>query len=649
MVSKQYQEGGIVLGKIWVPILAAILLIPMVSALQVTTNPATLSGTVTKSNPSYTFTATITLETNETSVVVLCSNPQVGVAGPIEVTTTGTYTYTLYFPVTPGTYAGTLTFKAFKTDGSTTTVPIDFSFTVSAWELQYEDFFEKGVYYDVEAGTQTHTIKIKDIGDGDIVLYADGDLYTLSSGDDIVLDNLKVEASDIFSSGAVLKLYTQGEAVTVTKKSTLSTTGDTSGFTFTVRKWSKYVEAGMTFTVQFTLVNNTDQRVELKDVYFENTTVTPEGEKPTRLQDYSLPAYLDPGQEVTFNVIIDTRGLTVGQTYTPTLVVTGKIGDTDVRATVDFTITVVQGVQSQTTTTTTTTTTQTQQTQTLKNMVIEINPPSPKAGDLVTVYAKDPQTNQYINATITVNGQQTQTFTAEYCKTYRITATATGYATATKTVTVPCRQMVVTYTPDQPVEGNAVTFSATDAETGDPITNITVKVDGKVVTNPWIATAGRHIVVVSAEGYSPKTITLVVKEIPATVVGTLPEEVNVGSTVTINLSKEASWEVYDENGYLIASGTSSTISFQPEEPGKYTIKINGKEIGELNAMPVSKPPQLPFNWGLIALVAVVIYIGYRLVVGRKPKAVGKQEETPIAFELRPKPAAAQEEGSGESS
>ena len=610
-------------------------------ALQVTTNPAELSGTVSKSTPYTEFTATITLETNETRVVILMSNNTVGIAGPTEVTASGTYNYRLYFPPSAGSYSGTITFRAYKTDGSYTDVQKNFSYTVTSWESQYEDYFEEGTTYQVTVGNEKYRMKITDIQDSTVLLYFDGETYYINEGEEEVLsDTVKVRVKSVFTHGAVIEIYTKGDPVDVSVYRPQSETSDTSGFTFTVRKYSKYVQAGMKFTVQFTLVNNTDYRVELKDVYFENTTVTPEGEKPTRLEDYSLPSYLDPGQEVTFNVIIDTKGLQPGTTYTPTLVVTGKIGDTDVRATVDFTINVVEGVVSGTTQTqqnTTNTQTSPPPAQTLKRLAIDVVPATPNPGDTVTIYAKDADTGQYINAIITVNGEQRTTFTADWCKTYNITATAEGYVTATKTIRTKCKTLDVTYAPSTPKEGDQVTFTVTDAETGQPVPSYTIKVDGRVITQPWTAEAGRHIVVVSAEGYSPKTLTIIVEEQEPELVGTLPSEVNVGEKVLLTLTKKANWEVYDSNGFIIESGQSDTISFMPQEPGMYTIKVNGKDFATITAVgQAQSEANIGGDWiGWLVLVAVLLFIGYNVVKGR-PKLKKKESTAPVAFELRPK-------------
>jgi len=648
VVSKLYQHGGVPVGRLTAVALPLFLLLVISTgyALQVTTNPEELSGTVSKSTPYTSFTAAITLEANETRVVVLMSNNTVGIAGPTEITASGTYNYRLYFPPSAGSYSGTITFRAYKTDGTYFDVQKNFSYSVTSWESQYEDYFERGTTYRVSVGTEKYRMKIKDIEDSTVLLYFDGETYYINEGEDEVLsDNVKVKVSNVFTHGAVLEIYTKGDPVDVTIYKPEAQTGDTSGFTFTVRKYSKYVQAGMKYTVQFTLVNNTDHRVELRDVYFENTTVTPEGEKPTRLEDYSLPSYLDPGQEVTFNVVIDTVGLSPGTTYTPTLVVTGKVGDTDVRAMVDFTINVVSGVISGKTQTQAGGETAHPQVparppvQTLKRLTIDVVPATPNPGDTVTVYAKDAETGQYVNATITINGQQRTTFTADWCKTYNIVATAEGYVTATRTVRVKCRTMNVVFSPASPKEGDTVTFAVTDAETGEPITGYTIKINGMPVIPPWTAKPGRHMVVVSAEGYSPRTLTIVVEEQPPELVGTLPSEVNVGEKVILTLTKPANWEVYDANGFIIESGQGDTISFTPEEPGTYTIKVNGKDFATITAVePLQQNPGLGIggDWaGWLVLLAVIAFIAYNIVKGGAP--VGKKEKSsPVAFELRPK-------------
>lgn len=650
VVEKLYQSGGVSMRKI-VLLLPILLLLfgHYAYALQVTVSPSPITGSVTKSNPVKSFNATITLENNDQAAVVYISPAgTVAISGPTYVTSSGTYTYKLVFPNDPGTYTGTVVIRAVGTDD---TYQVSYNVTVSAWEEKYRDYFEKGVMYTVKVGSKDYLLKVKDIQNDTISLYFDGSIYTMAQGDEeTVADNLKIKVDTIFTEGVVLVLYTTGDDVSVQKYSATSEEGtsvapgeDLSGFHFLISKYSKYIQEGMTYTITVTLVNDTDYRVYLKDVYFENTTVTDEGEKPTRLEDYQLPTYLDPGQELTLKVTIDTRGLEVGKTYTPTLVALGRVGNQDVRAQIDFYITVVKGVQTGSKTTENTQTEQsTQQVtkphNTPKTMIIEIMPPNPQPGDVVTIYVKDPKTGDYVNANITVNGQPTSTFTADWCKTYRINATADGYLPASKTVQIKCKTMNVVVSPQNPKEGDTVTITVTDAETGEPI-NATIQVDGKPITgNTWVAKAGTHIITVKADGYQPKTITLNVKSLPPEPAEPIPQEVNQGETVTVRLTKPATWEVYDQNGVLVASDKSDTISFMASEPGTYTIKLEGKELATLSVIPVKTESKgLPVSLGnytwILAILAVA-FIVYDIV--RKRKRAKKQSEPPVGFDLRPK-------------
>lgn len=618
-------------------------------ALQVTVTPSPITATVTKSIPQVQFTAAITIETNDDAVAVsvVSTNGSIGISGPTYVTSSGTYQYTLLFPSTPGTYSGTVIFRA--TGTSNAEYQVSFSVGVTAWEERLTDFFEKDVMYKVTVGSSSYLMKIKDMTSDTITLYFDGAVYTIAKGDsEIVKENLKIEVDSIYSAGAVLKFYTDGDSVSVSTYSTTDTTGieaspeDLSGFHFLITKYSKYIQEGMTYTVTVTLVNDTDYRVYLKDVYFENTTVTSDGEKPTRLEDYQLPSYLDPGQELTLKVTIDTRGLDVGKTYTPSLIALGRVGDQDVRAQIDFYITVVQAVQtgeteednSQTTTQTTTTTTTTAP----KTMVIEIIPQDPQPGDTVTIYVRDAKTQEYVNANITVNGQQTSTFEADWCKTYRIVAIADGYTSANKVVTIKCKTMNVTYSPTNPKDGDTVEFVVTDAETGEPVDGVQIKVDGKPIAGTtWTATAGSHTVLVTAPNYTQKSLVIRVEKQPVTVLSSIPTMVKVGNEFNIMLSREASWEIYDSNGILVASGSDKIISFAPTEPGTYTIKVDGKTVGTVE---VEKPRTLGVSfsgstlWILAAVGAALVLYD----IFKKRAKVSKQTErsVPVGFDLRPK-------------
>ena len=632
-------------------------------ALSVDFDPSTVKQDVTKSNPVVDFSATVTLETNESAVVVYVkpdsSSDVVGISGKTYITSTGTYEYKLIFPNEPDHYTGKVVFEAI---GSDSTAELKYSVHVTAWESKYKDYFGEGEAYTVQVGSDSCRLKVRDVYSDSVTLYFGGDVATIGVGESETFEDchVKIKVVDVFSNGAVLEFYTTGDPVSVSTKDETRRereTGfvdgeDLSGFHFLISKYSKYIQEGMTYTVTVTLVNDTDYRVDLKDVYFENTTVTDEGEKPTRLEDYQLPSYLDPEQELTLKVTIDTRGLEVGRTYTPTLIALGRVGDRDVRAKVDFYITVVKSVQTGKTEEKEKPSEQPTQPKTpprtLKNLIIEVDPPTPQPGDYVTIYARDAKTRDFVDATITVNGEPKDSFEAEWCKTYRITAKATGYATATKTVKTKCKNLEVTYSPENPKEGDVVTFTVTDSETGDPVSKASIKVGGRPITgNSWTAKAGVHSVVVTAPGYNQKTFTIRVEKQPVSVLSSIPTTIEPGSELNIVLSREAPWEIYDADGVLVASGNSSTISFTPSEPGKYTIKVNGEEIGTFE---VQEPKGLGISfsgnllWLLAGLgVALVAYDIYR-----KKKATQQAEnQVPVGFDLRPKfatPGEEEEEG-----
>ena len=633
-------------------------------ALQVAANPSPITATVTKASPQVTFTASVTLETNDDAVAVsvISATPGIGISGPTYITASGTYQYTLLFPSTPGTYTGTVVFKATGSSGAE--YQVSFNVAVTAWESKLKDFFETGVMYKINVGTESYLLKIKDQTDSTITLYFDGATYTIAKGDsEIVKENLKIQVVDIYSSGAVLEFFTDGDPVTAAKysESTGTSVGttlapdDLSGFHFLISKYSKYIQQGMTYTVTVTLVNDTDYRVYMKDIYFENTTVTPDGEKPTRLEDYQMPSYLDPGQELTLKVTVDTRGLDVGKTYTPSLIALGRIGEQDVKAQVDFYITVVKAVQTgeqQTTSnaeSSTSSSANNTSTTTPKTMVIQIVPENPQPGDTVTIYVRDAKTNDYVNAEISVNGEKKSTFTADWCQMYRITATAQGYVTTTKTVNIKCRNLNLTYDPQNPEEGDIVNFTVTDADTGQPVT-AQIKVDGKpIVGTSWTAVAGTHTVMATAEGYSPKSVVIRVREKPVTVLSQIPTSLQVNQEVNITLSREASWEIYDQNGVLVASGKSSVIRFSPPDGGAYTIKVDGKELAQIS---VEKPKTFGgfsgFSGNTIWILAgvgllLVIYDSWRK---RKGGAAPAKKPTPatVGFDLRPKPRIAMPTG-----
>jgi len=198
-------------------------------------------------------------------------------------------------------------------------------------------------------------------------------------------------------------------------------------------------------------------------------------------------------------------------------------------------------------------------------------------------------------------------YTAEEVGTFKITATKDDYTTANKNmvVNVEKEKMSLNISPETVYVGDTITIEALNTIGGDPIEGINVSADGDLIGETdsdgqityTTEEVGKIKISASGEGFIDKSVEVNVKDYEAIfefsnlVVD--PIEVTAGKEATITIDAENTGNAAGEydvelimNGSSVDSqqisldvGQSTTVTFEhiEEEPGTYTLKIEGQE------------------------------------------------------------------------
>jgi len=198
-------------------------------------------------------------------------------------------------------------------------------------------------------------------------------------------------------------------------------------------------------------------------------------------------------------------------------------------------------------------------------------------------------------------------YTAEEAGTFKITAEKDDYTTAKVNMKIipPKEKMSLNISPETVYVGDTITIEALKAIGGDPIKGANVSIDGDLIGETdsdgqityTTEEVGKIKVSVSGEGFIDKSTEVNVKDYEAIfefsnlVVD--PIEVKAGKEATITIDAENTGNAAGEynvelimNGSSVDSkqisldvGQSTTVTFEhiEEEPGTYTVKIEGQE------------------------------------------------------------------------
>lgn len=172
-----------------------------------------------------------------------------------------------------------------------------------------------------------------------------------------------------------------------------------------------------------------------------------------------------------------------------------------------------------------------------------------------------------------------------------------------------------------PVEGDLVTFTARDSETG-AVLPVSVSKDGIAITNPSSFAAGNANLSFAYADYAPVQMVLTISSFASQI--SIDGEQNVGKEITITLDKVSSYSVFLKNGaneeFVEGKGAVSSGVFIPQKEGSYVVRSGNAKAeftvygnGWLDGKWLGIPK---WNFFLILLIVVIMLAGW-LLWGKK--------------------------------
>jgi|GEM_PF-3806980 len=278
-----------------------------------------------------------------------------------------------------------------------------------------------------------------------------------------------------------------------------------------------------------------------------------------------------------------------------------------------------------------------------KKITIAISPIEPLPGDMVTITTSPdvvPKVQEYDENNNLIREIYTKSFRAVAGHTYKIYAEKEGYLSNSLAISVSRLPLRISVNPPNPEPGDeiTVTLMTGSEEATDAILYINNQSTG-TYKKTFKVEKGTYRFEGKGDKYRTTTYTLTVKEKAITILNT--SNVSVGSPVIIKLSDTTFWNVTYQ-GELVAQGDSDTIKFTPNQPGIYTVYVEG--LGSFNVeVPQMATIHIPANYLLVAvlILAVVLvplyYTGHLNILvekvrekiqkkGKKPKITTKRKE-----------------------
>jgi len=361
--------------------------------------------------------------------------------------------------------------------------------------------------------------------------------------------------------------------------------------------------------------------IEVKDAYVMNAIVVPGGKtKPIYIKSAQF-GKLQPGNDFTMTIEINTIDLPYPKTYTPRLVVVYYVGDERKESYIDFVINVDRQI-----------------TTTYKTMRLVIKPENPVPGDMVTAILIG-ENNETIAGSIFVKVmdmdgnklsefQYVSPFTVESNKKYCLTGKADYYETVEKCFIPKIKNMRISV-PSKISVNETVIIKVIDNE-GNIIPTAKLKIDDKEFNSPQVTVkfdAGNHIIYAEAPGYEPvsRTVTVVA---PVEFVNFTNSTYKVGESIVINLNRNAQYYIYYQ-GDQVGSGYGSVIEFTPQQEGNYTVCAEDKCMDIFVEGKLFSMPEISITKKHIAVV-VILLILLLLIKGR-----GKKRARRITWQSSP--------------
>jgi hypothetical protein len=340
-----------------------------------------------------------------------------------------------------------------------------------------------------------NTSKTITIYSGDTTLVQVGaSSLTLQPGESIKL-NLFLIGSKV--GQYTVNVYVGEETVPVSLTITPTSTPTTGDLEVSITKARMVVEQNIQSSTLLFFKNKYLEPVEIRDVYIEGSILTSEGYKP--LGWSGKLKTLEPGEDLTLTILIDTRGIAAG-TYPTSLTVIGFVGNNKITKKVDFEIVVTPSLKPAQSGTVT----------------IEILPLEPIPDSLVSVTLKD-SSGKIIDGTATVTVYKDDTkvdefkytlpFKVEADKKYCIKGEAPYYNSAEKCFNVYYKTLYIKVTPSNPTPNDTIMIQLVD-EKGNLAPSGSIKINNDVYPGSEISLSlekGNYTIIGEAQGFSKAT------------------------------------------------------------------------------------------------------------------------------------------------
>lgn len=244
----------------------------------------------------------------------------------------------------------------------------------------------------------------------------------------------------------------------------------------------------------------------------------------------------------------------------------------------------------------------------------------------------------YLNGVESTNN----TITLQTNKYYELIVDSPGYQSRTINFTVSESPIIITLNPQKDVYIVGDVLNITDNA------NASYTFSGTSITSPYeLKSEGTFTLKAIKEGYtsSEKNITIE-SNVRYTTMIPLIQEWKKGKSVTINLNKNVSWEVYVNEQYkqdgfilyrapvLLSSGDGTRVDFVIEKYGQYDIKTkNGYVIFSNTLEKKGYTDWLPeWSWYVwVIIIALLVFLGYILFFKKSGSA-----ESNVGFEMSQK-------------
>lgn len=513
------------------------------------------------------------------------------------------------------------------------TIPVKFS----ARKFHETKWFSEGDIIEIQPGD--YRIKIANVTENKAYIVTtqhgyvlQGKLYQIGEG--FSTSDFSFKIKDIYEKIVKLEITSDylNTKISVTKGEKKKEIPG-MGFSFYTTQYANTIEAGAKIKEHFILRNGLSVPVTLKKIEYSGTVITDNGRQPINAVQYEL-GVMQPGEEKTFVIEINTKGLSPG-VWTPIMTVKGLTQDNKiVSASISFVLTVTKAVKSPA-----------PQNLTIDypKEVVANKPFNITINGLSSGMSVDMETNPHL---IGINVMQEKnkwiwTGKIDENKTQEVTIYVKLLGGIFKTfkfnLTVPKPPK-----PPEPVE----IISPQLVWTGDKFTVKTnpegadIDINGTHYTSPADITLllpGTYIIKASKKGYKESETTI--KVIPPVQANVSGNEVN--KKVAISFSEEGTY-IVKYNNKTVKSVTGKTLSFVPSKEGIYYVYDS---LGhEITSFEIKKQgfsfslPKINSDYLIIGLIILIIIIflfkrkkkGYRRIRGYA--GAGRGIETPLTVE-----------------